>query len=111
METYHQTNRHDTSATSEPSAGRSRMRRLLSSHRSRWVTAGLLAAALGLSACGGTSSSVAATTAATAAAHGAPPGSGGGGPNARSGPAAGGSIGKVSSVSTGGFGLLTSAGE
>src|SRR6202043_2818725 len=31
--------------------------------------------------------------------------------NARSGPAAGGSIGKVSSVSTSGFGLLTSAGE
>jgi hypothetical protein len=36
------------------------------------------------------------------------PGSGG---NARSGPAAGGSIGKVSSVSASGFGLLTSAGE
>jgi hypothetical protein len=36
---------------------------------------------------------------------------GGGRSNARSGPAAGGSIGKVSSVSTSGFGLLTSAGE
>jgi hypothetical protein len=36
---------------------------------------------------------------------------GSGGSNARSGPAAGGSIGKVSSVSTSGFGLLTSAGE
>jgi hypothetical protein len=36
------------------------------------------------------------------------PGRGG---NARSGPAAGGSIGKVSSVSASGFGLLTSAGE
>ena len=34
-----------------------------------------------------------------------------GGSNARSGPAAGGSIGKVSSVSTSGFGLLTSAGQ
>jgi hypothetical protein len=34
-----------------------------------------------------------------------------GGSNARSGPAAGGSIGTVSSVSTSGFGLLTSAGE
>jgi hypothetical protein len=33
------------------------------------------------------------------------------GGNARSGPAAGGSIGKVSSVSASGFGLLTSAGE
>jgi hypothetical protein len=36
---------------------------------------------------------------------------GGGGSNARSGPAAGGSIGKVSGVSTSGFALLTSAGE
>ena len=36
------------------------------------------------------------------------PGDGG---NARSGPAAGGSVGKVSSVSASGFGLLTSAGE
>jgi hypothetical protein len=36
---------------------------------------------------------------------------GSGRPNARSGPAAGGSIGKVSSVSTSSFGLLTSAGE
>jgi hypothetical protein len=36
---------------------------------------------------------------------------GGGGSNARSGPAAGGSVGKVSSVSSSGFTLLTSAGE
>jgi hypothetical protein len=36
---------------------------------------------------------------------------GGGGSNARSGPAAGGSIGTVSSVSTSGFKLLTPAGE
>ncbi len=36
---------------------------------------------------------------------------GSGGSNARSGPAAGGSIGKVSSVSTSGFGLLTATGE
>jgi hypothetical protein len=36
---------------------------------------------------------------------------GGGGSNARSGPAAGGSIGTVSSLSTSGFKLLTSAGE
>jgi hypothetical protein len=35
----------------------------------------------------------------------------GGGSNARSGPAAGGSIGKISSVSASGFDLLTSAGE
>jgi hypothetical protein len=36
---------------------------------------------------------------------------GGGRSNARSGPAAGGSVGKVSSVSRSGFGLLTSAGQ
>ena len=74
------------------------------------VMAGLLLLVLGLSACG-TSSSTAATTSSTTAAQSARPGSGGGGSNARSGPAAGGSIGKVSSVSTSGFGLMTSAGE
>jgi hypothetical protein len=56
-----------------------------------------------------TANAVAATSPSTTAAHGA--GSGGGGSNARSGPAAGGSIGKVSSVSTSGFVLVTSAGE
>jgi membrane-bound inhibitor of C-type lysozyme len=111
METYDQTSRHETSATSGQPAGRSRVRRLLSNKKGRWVTAGLLGPVIGLSAYGGTSSSVAATTPSTAAAHGARSGFGGGGSNARSGPAAGGSIGKVSSVSTSGFGLLTSAGE
>jgi hypothetical protein len=48
------------------------------------------------------------TTATSTSAQRAP---GSGGSNARSGPAAGGSIGKVSSVSTSGFELLTSAGE
>jgi hypothetical protein len=52
-----------------------------------------------------------ATTAASLSASAARPVSGGGGSNARSGPAAGGSIGKVSSVSTSGFDLLTSAGQ
>jgi hypothetical protein len=75
------------------------------------VMAGLLFPVIGLSACGGASNSSAATTSSTTAAHGAGFGSGGGGSNARSGPAAGGSIGTVSSVSTSGFGLLTSAGE
>ena len=82
----------------------------------RWVTGGLLAAVIGLaviglSACGGASTSSAATTPSTTAAQGAPSGPAGGGSNARSGPAAGGSIGTVSSVSTSGFGLLTSAGQ
>jgi hypothetical protein len=67
------------------------------------ATSGLLVPVIGLSACGGSSSSTAATSSSTAAASG--------GSNARSGPAAGGSIGTVSSVSTTGFGLLTSAGE
>jgi hypothetical protein len=107
---HHQTSRHETSATSGHSAGPSRVRRLLSCKSRGWVAAGLLLPVIGLSACGGTSSSVAATTHSTTSAHGAPSGSGGGS-NARSGPAAGGSIGKVSSVSTSGFDLLTSAGE
>jgi hypothetical protein len=88
-----------------------------STHRKRrWATACLLVPAIGLSACGGTSSSTTDTTSSTSsssttAAQNAAAGSGGGGSNARSGPAAGGSIGTVSSVSTSGFGLLTSAGE
>jgi membrane-bound inhibitor of C-type lysozyme len=53
----------------------------------------------------------AASTATSASATSAQRVSGSGGSNARSGPAAGGSIGKVSSVSTSGFGLSTSAGE
>jgi membrane-bound inhibitor of C-type lysozyme len=52
-----------------------------------------------------------ATTATSASATSGPLKSGSGGSNARSGPAAGGSIGKVSSVSKSSFQLLTSAGE
>jgi membrane-bound inhibitor of C-type lysozyme len=51
------------------------------------------------------------TPAASTSATSGQPVSGGRGSNARSGPAAGGAIGKVSSVSTSGFTLLTSAGE
>jgi membrane-bound inhibitor of C-type lysozyme len=51
------------------------------------------------------------TPATSLSAASGPPVPGGGGSNARSGPAAGGSIGKVSSVSASGFDLLTSAGE
>jgi hypothetical protein len=47
----------------------------------------------------------------TTAAHAASARSASAGSNARSGPAAGGSIGTVSSVSKSGFGLLTSTGE
>jgi hypothetical protein len=52
-----------------------------------------------------------ATTATSASATSGQPVPGSGGSNARSGAAAGGSIGKVTSVSTSGFGLLTSAGQ
>jgi hypothetical protein len=52
-----------------------------------------------------------ATTVALTSAASVRPLHGGGGSNARSGPAAGGSVGTVNSVSTSGFGLLTSAGQ
>jgi hypothetical protein len=112
MATDEPTSRDETNTTSGQPAVRSRVQRLLSSKKSIGVTAGLLLLpVIGLSGCGGTSRSVAATTSSTTAAHGAVPGSGGEGSNARSGPAAGGAIGKVSSVSKSGFELLTSAGE
>jgi hypothetical protein len=55
--------------------------------------------------------SAAGTTVTSASATSRQAALGGGGSNARSGPAAGGSIGKVSGLSTSGFTLLTSAGE
>jgi hypothetical protein len=79
--------------------------------RSIAATAGLLVPVIGLSACGGSSSSTAATSSSTTAAQTTHSGAAGGGSNARSGPATGGSIGTVSSVSASGFDLLTSAGE
>jgi hypothetical protein len=79
--------------------------------RAHSVMLGLTALATGvlIAACGSSSSSSTNTTSTTATSG--QPVSGSGGSNARSGPAAGGSIGKVSSESTSGFGLLTSAGE
>jgi hypothetical protein len=82
----------------------------------RYIGNGASAIAIGGGAYGivsatDSTSSGAATTATLAAATSGRPVSGDGGSNARSGPAAGGSIGKVSSVSTSGFQLLTSAGE
>jgi hypothetical protein len=53
----------------------------------------------------------AATTASSASAASGQRIPGNGGSNARSAPAAGGSVGKVTSVSTSGFGLLTSTGQ
>ncbi len=56
-------------------------------------------------------SSGATSTATSASATASQPASRGGGSNARSGPAAGGSFGKVDSVSAAGFTLLTPAGQ
>jgi hypothetical protein len=67
-----------------------------------------LATSVLIAACGSSSSSTNTTSTTTTSAQ---PVSGSRGSNARSGPAAGGSIGDVSRVSTSGFGLLTSAGE
>jgi hypothetical protein len=67
-----------------------------------------------VSATASTGSGTATTATSTSTSTSAPAGPrapGGGGSNARSGPAAGGSIGKVTSVSSSGFGLFTSAGE
>jgi hypothetical protein len=81
--------------------------------RAHSVMLGVTALATGalVAACGSSSSSSSSTNTTSTTATSAQPVSGSGGSNARSGPAAGGSIGKVSSVSTSGFGLLTSAGE
>jgi ABC-type Fe3+-hydroxamate transport system substrate-binding protein len=68
-----------------------------------------LATSVLIAACGSSSSSSTNTTSTTATS--AQPVSTSRRSNARSGPAAGGSIGDVSRVSTSGFGLLTSAGE
>jgi len=87
------------------------------SHRlTRSIAIGAAAIAIGGGAYGivsatASTSSGAATTATSASATSGQRVPGSGGSNARSGPAAGGSIGKVSSVSTSGFELLTSAGE
>jgi hypothetical protein len=78
-----------------------------------FIAAGFAAAAVA----GGTYGIVNATSSSspTAASAATPPpafrGAGSGGSNARSGPAAGGSIGTVSDISTSGFTLVTSAGQ
>jgi hypothetical protein len=90
----------------------------------RFLAAGIATIVIGagtfgiVSAASSGGSSAAATVPATTAGGGAhpggfsgPSGSGGGGSNARSGPAAGGSIGTVSNLSGSGFTLTTSAGQ
>jgi len=79
----------------------------------RFVVAGLAAAAVAGGAYG-IASATSSSSPATASAATAPSpfrGPGGGGSNARSGPAAGGSIGTVSAISASGFTLVTPAGQ
>src|SRR5467141_2839987 len=89
---------------------------MLSGRLSRFIAIGAAAIAIGggaygiISATAG-NSSVTATTAASPAAPSGRPALGGGGSNARSGPAAGGAVGTVDSVSTSSFTLSTSAGQ
>jgi hypothetical protein len=107
-----------TSATPEPSVAgsntnRSGVRRSPSNRRHhRIVAVPLMSAVIGLSA--GCATSPPATTASPSATSGRP-GFGaraaGGGSNARSGPAAGGSIGTVSALSTSSFTITTSTGQ
>ncbi len=75
------------------------------------VLAGVGVGIISLTSGGSSSAATTASTTAARAAGASASGSGGGGSNARSGPAAGGSIGTVNSVSTSGFTLSTSAGE
>jgi membrane-bound inhibitor of C-type lysozyme len=89
---------------------------MLSSKRSKVIAAGMAAIVIGGGSYGivtATSSSATATASSSGSGHGFAGGSGtgGSGSNARSGPAAGGSAGTVSSVSASGFTLSTSAGQ
>ncbi|MEA2265556.1 MAG: hypothetical protein QOE27_1139, partial [Solirubrobacteraceae bacterium] len=89
---------------------------MFSRRLTRSIAIGATAIAIGggaygiINATASTGSGTVTTASSTSAASGQRV-AGGGGSNARSGPAAGGSIGKVTSVSTSGFTLLTSAGE
>jgi hypothetical protein len=85
---------------------------MFSSTRSKVIAAGATAIVIGASSYGivaATASSATTTPAASSPADGSGPG--GQGSNARSGPAAGGAVGTVSSVSSSGFTLMTATGQ
>jgi hypothetical protein len=89
---------------------------MFSSSRSKVIAAGIAAVVIGGGSYGivaATSSSAATTTTASSSGHpfSGGSGSGSGGSNARSGPAEGGAVGTVSSVSSSNFTLTTSAGQ
>jgi hypothetical protein len=97
-------------ATGNP-AHWARVRRLLSKRKAVWIMAAAVLGSLGLSIGLTASPSASATqTVATTRPAGGPL-SGGGGSNARSGPAAGGSVGTVTTTSKSSFTLTTSAGQ
>jgi hypothetical protein len=75
------------------------------------IAAGAVAIAAGIGAYTVEHSSSSSSTSAAASSATPGPGSGGGGSNARSGPAAGGAVGTVDSVSTPSFTLSTAAGQ
>ena len=110
---YNQTNSQETVPTDAGSSAKPRVRRLLSNKRDGWIVAAALSFALiGLAGCAATTPTPAATSSSSspaAAGHGLP--ASGGGSNARSGPAEGGSSGTVTSVSSSGFDLTTTAGQ
>jgi hypothetical protein len=90
---------------------------MFSRRLTRFIATGAAAVAIGggaygiVSATAGNSTSTAATTTSPAAPSGRPGFGGGGASNARSGPAAGGTVGTVGSVSKSSFTLTTSAGQ
>src|ERR1700689_2087864 len=97
---------------------------MFSSKRSRVVAAGIAAVVIaggsygivdatssGASTTAGSSSTSTSTTAGGFGGFGGGSGAGGSGSNARSGPAAGGSVGTASSVTSSGFTLTTSTGQ
>jgi hypothetical protein len=97
-------------------AHRSWLRRLLSTRRRGWIVAAvavLMAAVIALSVGLAASPSATASPSPSATSGQSVPGggAGGAGSNARSGPAAGGASGTVTSVSTSGFTLTTAAGQ
>ena len=89
---------------------------MFSSNRARVMAAGIAALVIGGGSNGiVTAASSSATTTTAASSNGHPvaggSGTGAGGSNARSGPAAGGTVGTVSGISASGFTLTTSAGQ
>jgi hypothetical protein len=114
MTDFQPTNSDESVPPAEP-ARPSGVRRVLSNRIGRWVVAvavagAVIAGSVAAATSNSTTAAPSAQSAPSAAATGRP-GGGGGGSNARSGPAEGGSLGTVTSVSASGFTLTTAAGQ